>query len=199
MNNEQPLHRKRVKHYDEPGHLHESTFSCYQRRPLLTNDRWREMLAVAIERAIARHQYQLVAFVYMPEHVHLIVYPSTDTCEIQKLLKAIERPFSFRIKRLLVESHSRLLAKLTVRQRPGAMTFRFWQEGPGYDRNLTEVTTALAAIDYVHLNPVRRGLVTQASDWRWSSASWYADPHGPSDDVLPTVHGLSPEWVNQPH
>jgi hypothetical protein len=33
---------------------------------------------------------------------------------------------------------SRLLERLTVRQRPGVATFRFWQEGPGYDRNLTK-------------------------------------------------------------
>ncbi len=39
------------------------------------------------------------------------------------------------------------------------MTFRHWQEGPGYDRNLTKPTTILAAIDYIHLNPVRRAFV----------------------------------------
>ena len=25
-------------------------------------------------------------------------------------------------------------------------------------------------LDYMHLNPVRRGLVTRAVDWKWSSA-----------------------------
>src|SRR5713226_1926649 len=29
-------HRKTVKHYHEPGDLHELTFSCYERRQLLT-------------------------------------------------------------------------------------------------------------------------------------------------------------------
>ena len=37
-------HRKRVRHYNEPGHCHELTFSCYRRMPLLTNDDWREKL-----------------------------------------------------------------------------------------------------------------------------------------------------------
>jgi putative transposase len=31
-----------------------------------------------------------------------------------------------------------------------------------------------AAIDYIHANPVRRGLVARAEDWEWSSARWYA-------------------------
>ena len=29
-------------------------------------------------------------------------------------------------------------------------------------------------INYIHLNPVRRGLVERAEDWAWSSARWYA-------------------------
>jgi putative transposase len=28
-------------------------------------------------------------------------------------------------------------------------------------------------LDYMHLNPVRRGLVLRAVDWKWSSARWY--------------------------
>jgi len=46
-------HRKRIKHYHDPSHCHELTFSTYQRRPLLTNDSWRNLLAEAIHRALA--------------------------------------------------------------------------------------------------------------------------------------------------
>ena len=149
-------HRKRVRHYDEPGHVHELTFSCYRRLPLLTNDDWCQQLCTAIDRAVVRHGYRLFAFVLMPEHVHLIVHPKPDGSPVSDLLRAIKRPFSYRIKQGLVETGSRLLDRLTVRQRPGVMTFRFWQEGPGYDRNLTEPSTILAAVEYVHENPVRR-------------------------------------------
>jgi hypothetical protein len=40
------------------------------------------------------------------------------------------------------------------------------------DRNLDHAETVLAAIDYLHRNPVRRGLVERAVDWQWSSARW---------------------------
>ena len=46
-------HRKRVRYYDEPGHCHELTFSCYRRLPLLTNHVWRAMLGVSVVRAVA--------------------------------------------------------------------------------------------------------------------------------------------------
>jgi len=34
--------------------------------------------------------------------------------------------------------------------------------------------TIQAAVEYIHNNPVRRGLVADALDWAWSSARWYA-------------------------
>ena len=167
--NEQPEHRKRVRHFDDPADVRELTFSCYKRQPLLTNDRWRTMLAESIDAATERHGYRLAAFVFMPEHVHLVVYPLRQADHVDALLRAIKRPFAYRIKNELVQSQSRLLRRLTIRQRPGVTTFRYWQEGPGYDRNLTTPAAALSAIDYVHLNPVRRGLAKEAVDWKWST------------------------------
>jgi putative transposase len=132
----------------------------------------------------------------MPEHVHLLVWPMEVDYHIDRLLRAIKRPYSFRIKRLLEEAKSPLLERLTVRQRPGVTTFRYWQEGPGYDRNMTEPSTVLPAIDYIHANPVRRGLVDVAADWRWSSVRHYAQETLPDDPFLPKVDGLPPgfDW-----
>jgi putative transposase len=66
------------------------------------------------------------------------------------------------IERDLQRIGSPLLKGLTVREWPGQYSFRFWQEGPGYDRNLKQPSTVRARIGYLHLNPVRRKLVTQA-------------------------------------
>jgi putative transposase len=49
----------------------------------------------------------------------------------------------------------------------------FWQPGRGYDRNVTDTRTLQSMIDYIHENPVRRGLVERARDWKWSSAGWF--------------------------
>lgn len=107
-------YRKRIKHFHEPGYLHELTFSCYRRMPLLTNDVWRTVLAESITRATERHLYRLVAFVFMPEHVHLLVYPDQEASRLPELLTAIKRPCSWQIKQLLQQSGSRLLERLTV-------------------------------------------------------------------------------------
>jgi putative transposase len=155
--------------------------------PLLEDDSRRELFARAIDRACDRHNWRLAAFVFMPEHVHLIVQPGASPSKMEELLFAIKRPFSFQIKRQLESCSSSLLATLTVRQRPGVKTFRFWQEGPGYDRNLTTGRAILAAIDYLHANPVRRRLCRRPEEWRWSSARWFASDGCAVDADLPRL------------
>jgi putative transposase len=155
------------------------------------------MLSEAIDRASERHGYRLTAFVYMPEHVHLLVYPGPAASTIERLLKAIKRPYSFRIKQLLMETESPLVERLTIRQRPGVKTFRFWQEGPGYDRNLDRPDSVLAAIDYIHRNPDRRGLVERAVDWPWSSARWYEGLSYDRSIRLPKLERLPAEFLAQ--
>ena len=163
------------------------TFSCYQRRPLLQSDTWKAWLGESIERATGRHEFALVAFVFMPEHVHLLVYPRSDDARISRLLYAIKRPFSFRVKQCLERTGHPLLSELSIRERPGRRVFRFWQEGGGYDRNLLSPNTVRQAVDYLHSNPVRRRLCTDAGEWKWSSWRQYHWPDAPRDPDLPEV------------
>ena len=189
-------HRKTIRHFHEPGDLHELTFSCYRRMQLLTNDVWREMFCRSIDKAITRWNFRLVAFVLMPEHVHLLVYPTTPIVEIDNLLSAIKQPYAVKIKNLLLASGSDLVDRLTVQERPGKTAFRYWQEGPGYDRNLSSQKAVLAAIEYIHRNPIRRGLVDEITHWKWSSTRWYASERQIVDRNLPTIHGLPPEFFD---
>ncbi|MEX2168376.1 MAG: hypothetical protein WD851_03625 [Pirellulales bacterium] len=182
-----PPHRKRVRHFDDVGEFHELTFSCFHQLPLLTDEKLLVEVSRAIDRAAQRHHWRLSAFVFMPEHVHLIVYPTKSPAPVADLLFAIKRPFSYRAKLYFKENRSDWLEKLMVRQRPGVQTFRFWQEGPGYDRNLRSEKALRAVIDYLHLNPVRRGLVDRDVDYRWSSAAWYQSDGRIVDLLLPTL------------
>jgi putative transposase len=191
-------HYKLVRRFHEPGDFHEMTFSCYRRMPLLEDEGRLRMLAEGVDRAVRGHDFRLVAFVFMPEHVHLLAYPTVPEPRLDLLLKAIKRPFSFRVKESLAVARSPLLGKLTVRERPGVERFRFWQEGGGYDRNLRTESAILASIDYIHLNPVRRGLCERAVGWKWSSARHYLTPDDATDADLPGVSGLPPEFFTQP-
>lgn len=187
-------HRKRIKHYEETRQLHELTFSCYQRMPLLTNDVWRGLLAKNLTAACESEAFRLIAFVFMPEHVHLLVCPMESRSRVSRLLALTKQPTSKAIKEMLVDSGASLLERLTVRERPGKYCFRFWQEGPGYDRNIFSPEAIEASINYVHENPVKRGLCQDILDWRWSSARFHHE--GLIDLALPLLHKPLPEWFD---
>jgi putative transposase len=183
-------HRKQIRHFHDIGHCHELTFSCFHRLPLLTNDVWKRLLSESIDRALVQQGFCLVAFVYMPEDIHLLVFPKEPSARVDRLLFAMKRPFSYRVKQHLEQTNSPLLQQLTVRERPGKYVFHFWQEGPGYDRNLTSQSAILTAIEYIHNNPVRRGLSSAPNQWKWSNWRYYHQSPGNQDPELPTVQGM---------
>ena len=169
-----PLPRKTRREWNEPGHAHFVTYSCFRRLPLLTRDRTRRWVIEAFETARAVHRFALWAYVIMPEHVHVLLRPRDAGYEMRRILVALKRPVSDAARRYLEQSHDdSWLNRLSV-EYPSRRVFRFWQPGGGYDHNLFKSKTVMAVIDYIHLNPVRRGLVKDPLDWIWSSAGFYA-------------------------
>jgi putative transposase len=150
--------------YDVPRHAHELTFTCYHRFRFLASGRTCGWLAEAIEQARVELDFALWAFVFMPEHVRLIVWPRQIGCAVSSILKAIKAPVGRRAIQYL-ESHAPEWLPRITRRRGTRIERLFWQSGGGYDRNIDEPKTLMAMIEYLHNNPVRRGLVDRPSDW----------------------------------
>jgi putative transposase len=166
-------YRKTVRHVDVPGQIHELTFSCQGRRALLMSSVLCQMLVLAIDRAVERLGFQLLAFVFMPEHVHLIVRAVRPDARISRLLYAIKKPVAERYRRRLMVEDPALCRGLIRTDNRGRGDFNLWLQGPGYDRNVIEPRTARRMIEYTHGNPVRRGLCTHPAEWPWSSWGFY--------------------------
>jgi putative transposase len=119
----------------------------------------------------------LWAYVVMPEHIHPIVWPRQPVYVMASILRAIKEPVGRRASSYLARHAPEWLPRITPHR--GRRTERhFWQPGGGCDRNIIEPRTLSARIDSIHLNPVRRGLVDRARDWRWSSAAWFEGQEG---------------------
>src|SRR5437870_813663 len=112
-------------------------------------------------------------YALMPEHVHLLVYPGDVPERMSAFLRGVKEPVARKAIHYLERHAPQWLERVTVREGP-RLRRRFWQPGGGYDRNITSVEALRAVIDYIHANPVRRGLVSKPEDWQWSSARWYA-------------------------
>ena len=138
---------KRIR-YQQTGEFHFLTFSCYRRRPYLSTVAAMELFEDALERVRLRYFFAVAGYVAMPEHVHLLV-SEPKTVRLSKAIHALK-----------------LSVTMRSRERP------FWQ-AHYYDFNVSEHDKFVEKLRYIHRNPVRRGLVARAEDWRWSSFGHY--------------------------
>ena len=101
---------------------------------------------------------------------------------MEHILASLKRGVSKQAKEHLIETgNDEWLRHLTTRQGEREV-FHFWQPGGGFDRNVWQERSLYEMMEYIHANPVRRGLVQQPTDWYWSSARfWEGDRAGPLD------------------
>jgi putative transposase len=185
-----PERRTHRRNYNSAGHAHVLTFSCYHGYQFLAAERTCEWLAEAINVARSKLDFSFWAYVFMPEHVHLIAYPRRSVYDIADIRHEIKQPVGEKAVRFLTNEAPDWLSRIT-RTRGKKSERHFWQSGGGYDRNIHEPKTLAAEIEYIHMNPVRRGLVQRAEDWKWSSAGWFLGVA--TSPLIPD--SIPPEWI----
>ena len=55
----------------------------------------------------------------------------------------------------------------------GWISTDLWETGGGHDRNIFSERARKNAINYIHENPVKDGMVESSVEYFWSSANWY--------------------------
>ena len=97
-----------------------------------------------------RQFYLLQAWVIMPNHVHIVLQPNVSLPVITRWLKG---------------STARRANQIL-----GRTGEAFWQD-ESFDHQVRNEAELNWIVRYVEQNPVSAGLVAQAGDWPWSSAS----------------------------
>ena len=141
-----------LKRYQQTGDVHFITFSCYRRVPLLGSGVARDIVAVTLERVRRWYGFYLTGFVVMPEHVHLLL-SEPERGNLAVVLQMLKQIVSCKL-----NDHA---------------TNPFWQ-ARYYDFNVWREQKLTGKLDYMHQNPVQRGLVARPEDWKWSSALHYS-------------------------
>jgi putative transposase len=142
------------------GDLHFITFSCVRRRPLLGTPDARDCFVSILDEVRIRYAFRLIGYVVMPEHVHLLISePQKDNPS--KVMQVLKQRVS--------------IALLPKRRDGGSRTEdHFWQRR-FYDFNAYSGKKISEKLNYMHMNPVKRKLVTDLKDWPWSSWSHYTN------------------------
>lgn len=117
---------------------------------MFSDEKKAEVLLSAIYFGREKGWYRLLSFVIMSDHLHVIVVPAAKT--VSQIMKSI-KGFTSRLVNLGRKSESSL-----------------WQGG-FYDYVIDDVEKLIAKIRYIEENPVRKGLVLRAEDYRFSSAN----------------------------
>ena len=178
---------KRCERWNRAGHTHELTFSCYGGHPFLAKERTCLWLVDSINSARRKHDFDLWAYVFMPNHAHVIICPRKQQYSISSILQSIKQPVARKAIQYLKTSNPEGLRLLATGQQ--IRPYEFWQKGGGYDRNITNVETLIEAVRYIHNNPARKGLVETPDQWYYSSASdWDNNRPGP----IPIDHDSFP-------
>ena len=81
-----------VKHYNIPNHARFLTYSCCKRLPLLGDPAIRDLYIAQLQQQSARLKFDIIAYVVMPEHVHLIVVPEDG--QIERVLRGLKQGFA---------------------------------------------------------------------------------------------------------
>ena len=170
------IHRKS---WDVDWHIHHLTFSTFGRQPFLSGRLAPLWFLDSLRKAREACPFHLFSYVIMPEHVHIVLQPLPGVT-MRRVLWMLKRPVTAHALAWVRRRRPDFLRRTADRQPSGELTYRFWQRGGGYDRNLRSAKDVYEKIAYNHDNPVRRGLVARPEDWPWSSArEWITREPGP--------------------
>ena len=162
------LKRHPLRRYYGRGELHFITTSCYRRKAFLETARTRDIFLSVLEQVRRRYRFDVIGFVVMPEHVHLLL-GEPEKADLSVVMQVLKQRVARRLRHRKRGTNSRQaeLSNASLEDE------RFWQRR-FYDFNVFSARKMTEKLRYMHRNPVKRGLVSAPELWRWSSYRSYA-------------------------
>jgi putative transposase len=148
--------------------LYHATLRGNHQQPVFHTDSDRHLLNVIVGQALERYEARLHAYCWMTNHLHFLIQVGDKPLGL--VMRQIASPYA-RAFQLKLETSGHLFER------------RYFARLVSGDSYL------LAVLRYIHLNPVAAGLVTAASEYRWSSHHAYVG--GGTEGWLTTDFALS--------
>ena len=159
---------ERLRSFDYLGiHRYFLTFCTHERRRHFVTSARVSLVHAQIVRACGDERFAILAFCFMPDHVHLLIEGLADEANCRQLIRRAKQYAGFHFKR--------------------AFRSPLWQ-AYGYERVLRDCEATLSVARYVIENPVRAGLVENPRDYPYVGSLRYA-----IDEILTAVQ-LDAGW-----
>jgi len=127
-----------------------------RRRRLLTENI--DVLRTALRETQRRHPFSIDAMVVLPDHLHAVWTLPDGDADFSTRWRLVKTSFSWKLAVEEPVSTSR-----AGKGERGIWQRRYWEH------TIRDENDFRRHIDYIHINPVKHGLVTRVSDWPYSS------------------------------
>ena len=144
-------------------HRYSLTFCTDHRRHLFTRPPVVELVLARISRVAKEHEFDVIAYCFMPDHLHLLIEGKSDQSDCKKFIARAKQYSAFFYSRTY---HSVL-----------------WQRY-GFEHVLRSEEVSWVVARYILENPIRAGMVRRVEDYPFAGSLSY-----PLGELLTHVSG----------
>lgn len=161
------------------------TFTLTDWLPVFINPEPIENIYDSLSFCIKEKQLNVHAYVIMPNHLHLIVSDKEyDNERLRKTLIAFRKYSGSHLADFIDNSLPISLSAIIRSTSSTDRTRQVWQPG-WHAEALASEKFYLQKANYIHENPVRKGLVRLPEDWKHSSAGFWLNDEKAEIPIVP--------------
>ncbi len=162
------------------------TSVAHERIPVFQSDKIKQIVCEAFDEARRSGVIMIFAYVIMLDHTHVI---TDSNRKIKDVLRFLNGVTAKRVLDYLKEnSYEGSLRKLRIQERSDKQKYSVYEHHPNAFEIYGE-DTMMQKVNYIHINPVRAGLVDHPNDYLYSSARlWNGKPL--ENEPLTTDHKM---------
>jgi putative transposase len=175
----------KLPRFNENSYAHFITIKTHNNKLVFINEKLCVILINNFNYYRRQLHFKLLAYVIMPDHIHAIIWWNADKYQelnISRILRSIKSHTAREIIDLYAGSRGPLTSAVNIclgqvtqttrkkypHRRISEQKYRLWQPS-FYDFNIYSEEKLRQKLNYIHLNPVRTGLVNKPEDYPYSS------------------------------
>jgi len=149
------------------------TFTVTEWLPVFVKPEPIEIFLNSMIFCINHKELRINSFVIMPNHIHIILFNAHfDNNQLQKSITDLRKFTGNKLADYIDNNHLTSFAAIIRSKKIGDRIRQFWQPSWHAEGIVTEQFLK-QKMDYIHMNPVRKGLVSEPEDWALSSAAYW--------------------------
>ncbi|MCK0158857.1 transposase [Cellulophaga sp. F20128] len=166
---------------------HFLTFTVVDWIDVFTRKRYKDIIIESLSFCIRKKGMIVYGFVIMSNHIHIIMQSTNG--ELSSLIADFKKFNSKKVLESIKQEPESRREWMLERFKDATKThsrnkhYQFWKYG-NHPEEIFSGKFLWSKLDYIHLNPVRSGVVVKASHYLYSSASNYVEGDGILDITL---------------